>query len=224
MRGEKITVGPPYFDFFLRVLGLPLLLLMGIGPLVAWRRSSLRALGTSLIGPAVVRARLRDRAGRARRRLEQARASSPTRSRASCSPRSCSSSSAARAREGARPLELARRVLVARRPQPAPLRRLRRARGDRPARDRHRRRRIRRDQGAAPRARPVDVDRRLRPPLPRLGRAHGPNRRASAPGWRSRAAAKPGHLPAGKNRYPAEQQVSNEVAIHTDWLARRTCS
>src|SRR5690242_18012031 len=54
VRGEKITVGPPYFDFFLRVLGLPLLLLMGIGPLVAWRRSSLRALGASLLWPAVV--------------------------------------------------------------------------------------------------------------------------------------------------------------------------
>jgi cytochrome c-type biogenesis protein CcmF len=52
VRGEKITVGPPYFDFFLRVLGLPLLLLMGIGPLVAWRRSSLRALGASLLWPA----------------------------------------------------------------------------------------------------------------------------------------------------------------------------
>jgi cytochrome c-type biogenesis protein CcmF len=53
VRGEKITVGPPYFDFFLRVLGLPLLLLMGIGPLVAWRRSSLRALGASLVWPSV---------------------------------------------------------------------------------------------------------------------------------------------------------------------------
>ncbi|HYX75552.1 MAG TPA: cytochrome c-type biogenesis CcmF C-terminal domain-containing protein, partial [Gaiellaceae bacterium] len=53
VRGEKINVGPPYFDFFLRVFGLPLLLLMGIGPLVAWRRSSLRAVGTSLIAPAV---------------------------------------------------------------------------------------------------------------------------------------------------------------------------
>ncbi len=52
MRGERFTVGQPYFDFFLRVLGLPLLLLMGIGPLVAWRRSSLRALGTSLLWPA----------------------------------------------------------------------------------------------------------------------------------------------------------------------------
>jgi cytochrome c-type biogenesis protein CcmF len=54
VRGEAITVGPPYFDFFLRVLGLPLLLLMGIGPLVAWRRSSLRALGASLLWPAAV--------------------------------------------------------------------------------------------------------------------------------------------------------------------------
>ncbi len=52
VRGEKFTVGQPYFDFFLRVLGLPLLLLMGIGPLVAWRRSSLRALGSSLLWPA----------------------------------------------------------------------------------------------------------------------------------------------------------------------------
>jgi cytochrome c-type biogenesis protein CcmF len=52
VRGEKITVGPPYFDFFLRVFGLPLLLLMGIGPLVAWRRSSLRSLGASLLAPA----------------------------------------------------------------------------------------------------------------------------------------------------------------------------
>jgi cytochrome c-type biogenesis protein CcmF len=52
VRGERITVGAPYFNFFLRVLGLPLLLLMGIGPLVAWRRSSLRALGASLLWPA----------------------------------------------------------------------------------------------------------------------------------------------------------------------------
>jgi cytochrome c-type biogenesis protein CcmF len=52
VRGERITVGAPYFNFFLRVLGLPLLLLMGIGPLVAWRRSSLRALAASLLWPA----------------------------------------------------------------------------------------------------------------------------------------------------------------------------
>src|SRR5215831_8002244 len=37
--GESVTVGRPYYDFFLRIFGLPLLLLMGIGPLVAWRRA-----------------------------------------------------------------------------------------------------------------------------------------------------------------------------------------
>jgi len=44
VRGESVTLGRPYYDFFLRVFGLPLLLLMGIGPLVAWRRASLRSL------------------------------------------------------------------------------------------------------------------------------------------------------------------------------------
>jgi cytochrome c-type biogenesis protein CcmF len=53
VRGETFTVGKPYYDFFLRAFGLPLLLLMGIGPLVAWRRSSLRALGRTFIWPAV---------------------------------------------------------------------------------------------------------------------------------------------------------------------------
>jgi cytochrome c-type biogenesis protein CcmF len=52
VRGLPVTVGPPYYNFFLRVFGLPLLLLMGIGPLVAWRRASLRSLGRSLVWPA----------------------------------------------------------------------------------------------------------------------------------------------------------------------------
>jgi len=42
--GEAVTVGRPWYDFFLRVFGLPLLLLMGIGPLIAWRRASLSSL------------------------------------------------------------------------------------------------------------------------------------------------------------------------------------
>jgi len=53
VRGEAVTVGPPYYNFFLKVFGLPLLLLMGIGPLVAWRRTSLRALGGTVLWPAV---------------------------------------------------------------------------------------------------------------------------------------------------------------------------
>jgi cytochrome c-type biogenesis protein CcmF len=51
VRGEAVTVGPPYYNFFLRAFGLPLLLLMGIGPLVAWRRASLRALGKTFLWP-----------------------------------------------------------------------------------------------------------------------------------------------------------------------------
>src|SRR4051794_17452277 len=53
VRGEAVTVGPPYYNFFLKVFGLPLLLLMGIGPLVAWRRTSLRALGQTALWPAL---------------------------------------------------------------------------------------------------------------------------------------------------------------------------
>ncbi len=49
--GEQKTIGRPYFDFFLRIFGLPLLLLMGIGPLIAWRRSSARALVKTLRWP-----------------------------------------------------------------------------------------------------------------------------------------------------------------------------
>jgi cytochrome c-type biogenesis protein CcmF len=51
VRGVTLTVGPPWFNFFAIAFGLPVVLLMGIGPLVAWRRSSLRALGGSLAWP-----------------------------------------------------------------------------------------------------------------------------------------------------------------------------
>jgi cytochrome c-type biogenesis protein CcmF len=51
LRGQTYTVGPPYYDFFLRGFGLPLLLLMAIGPLIAWRRTSLRSLVRGLKWP-----------------------------------------------------------------------------------------------------------------------------------------------------------------------------
>ncbi|MDQ3777494.1 MAG: heme lyase CcmF/NrfE family subunit [Actinomycetota bacterium] len=54
VRGEPITVGPPYYNFFLKAFGLPLLLLMGIGPLIAWRRASLRGLSRTFAWPAAV--------------------------------------------------------------------------------------------------------------------------------------------------------------------------
>jgi cytochrome c-type biogenesis protein CcmF len=49
--GQAATVSKPYYNFFLHSFGLPLLLLMGIGPLVAWRRASVRALGRTFLWP-----------------------------------------------------------------------------------------------------------------------------------------------------------------------------
>jgi cytochrome c-type biogenesis protein CcmF len=54
LRGEPVTVGPPYYNFFLKTFGLPLLLLMGIGPLIAWRRASLRGLGRIFVWPLAI--------------------------------------------------------------------------------------------------------------------------------------------------------------------------
>jgi cytochrome c-type biogenesis protein CcmF len=54
LRGQTYTVGPPYYDFFLRGFGLPLLLLMAVGPLIAWRRASVRSLVRGLRWPFLV--------------------------------------------------------------------------------------------------------------------------------------------------------------------------
>ena len=51
--GEQRLVGQGYYNFFLRIFGLPLLVLMGIGPLVAWRRASLRSLARAFTVPFV---------------------------------------------------------------------------------------------------------------------------------------------------------------------------
>jgi len=51
VKGETRTMGRPYYDFFLRSFGLPLLLLMGIGPLIAWRKASVRSLVRTLTWP-----------------------------------------------------------------------------------------------------------------------------------------------------------------------------
>jgi cytochrome c-type biogenesis protein CcmF len=53
LRDETRSVSKPYYNFFLHSFGLPLLLLMGIGPLVAWRRASLRSLGRMFVLPFV---------------------------------------------------------------------------------------------------------------------------------------------------------------------------
>jgi cytochrome c-type biogenesis protein CcmF len=53
LRGESVVLGRSYYDFFLRAFGLPLLVLMGLGPLIAWRRASLRSLLTTFRWPAL---------------------------------------------------------------------------------------------------------------------------------------------------------------------------
>jgi cytochrome c-type biogenesis protein CcmF len=50
-RGTKITVGPPFFDSVNVPVGLILLLLTGVGPFFAWRKTSLASLKRSLAWP-----------------------------------------------------------------------------------------------------------------------------------------------------------------------------
>ena len=52
--GQRITVGPPFFNKWMIPIGLMLLLLTGIGPLLAWRKSTLANLGQQFLWPAVV--------------------------------------------------------------------------------------------------------------------------------------------------------------------------
>jgi cytochrome c-type biogenesis protein CcmF len=54
VRGEKITVGPPFFNAVNIPLGLTLLLLTGIGPLIAWRRASIGNLRRQFATPTFV--------------------------------------------------------------------------------------------------------------------------------------------------------------------------
>ena len=49
--GERITVGPPFFNQWMLPIGLGLLLLTGIGPLLAWRKSTLASLRDSFLFP-----------------------------------------------------------------------------------------------------------------------------------------------------------------------------
>ena len=42
LTGERLTVGPPFFNKWMLPIGLMLLLLTGIGPLLAWRKSTRR--------------------------------------------------------------------------------------------------------------------------------------------------------------------------------------
>ncbi|GBD26093.1 Cytochrome c-type biogenesis protein CcmF [bacterium HR30] len=54
VRGVKITVGPPFFNRVNAPLGLILLFLMGVGPLLAWRRASWASLRRNFLWPTTV--------------------------------------------------------------------------------------------------------------------------------------------------------------------------
>jgi cytochrome c-type biogenesis protein CcmF len=56
VRGAKISVGMPYFNRVSVPLGMALLLLMGIGPLIAWGRASLNNLRRNFLKPMVTAA------------------------------------------------------------------------------------------------------------------------------------------------------------------------
>src|SRR4051812_2413094 len=219
VRGEKFPVGPPYFNFFLVVLGLPLLLLMGIGPLVAWRRSSLRALGESLIWPGVAAVvagglLLAPGAGSsiaglvaytfsvfvlAAIVLEFVRGTQARKALGAESWFGAFNSLVSRNRRRYGGYILHPPAL------PPPLR----GAGGAP----------RAAQGAHPRPGESMAIRGYR--LDYLGTEvhQGPNALEERARLAvSRGGGSPTTIMAGKNNYPAEQQVSNEVAIHTDWL------
>jgi cytochrome c-type biogenesis protein CcmF len=53
LRGERLTVGPPFFNRWMLPIGLILLTLTGIGPLLAWRRSTLANIAQQFLWPSV---------------------------------------------------------------------------------------------------------------------------------------------------------------------------
>lgn len=54
IRGIKITVGPPFYNAAVTPIGLTLLLLNGICPIIAWRKTTLKNFLTKLLFPLIV--------------------------------------------------------------------------------------------------------------------------------------------------------------------------
>lgn len=52
--GEKIVVGPPFFEQTTGPLWAVIVLLMGVAPLIPWRRASLQKLGDTLLWPGAI--------------------------------------------------------------------------------------------------------------------------------------------------------------------------
>ena len=54
IQGERVSVGPPFFNKINVPIGLLLLFLTGVGPLLAWRKSSLDSLKRNFLWPTVL--------------------------------------------------------------------------------------------------------------------------------------------------------------------------
>src|SRR5918993_896827 len=53
INGERLTVGPPFFNRWMVPIGLTLLLLTGVGPLLAWRKSTFENLREQFMWPVI---------------------------------------------------------------------------------------------------------------------------------------------------------------------------
>jgi cytochrome c-type biogenesis protein CcmF len=51
LMGERLTVGPPFFNKWMLPIGLALLFLTGVGPLLAWRKSTVKNLMEQFLWP-----------------------------------------------------------------------------------------------------------------------------------------------------------------------------
>jgi cytochrome c-type biogenesis protein CcmF len=54
LKGTKVSVGPPYYNAVFMPVVLGLLLLMGIGPLITWRKASLQNLRKNFLIPVIL--------------------------------------------------------------------------------------------------------------------------------------------------------------------------
>ena len=200
--GESRIVGRGYYDFFLRVFGLPLLLLMGIGPLVAWRRASLRSLWMTFawpVGAALAVGLILLALGAGSSIPGLIAYTFATFALATIVLEFVRGTRARRALSGG---SWPRRVLRARRAQPPPLRRLRRPRRDRAPRDRDRRlQRVRHGARGKAGPRAGARGRRLPADLP-CARGAGGRERDRDPGGARRRAGRQGarHGRGGQER------------------------
>ncbi len=54
LTGERLTVGPPFFNKWMLPIGLALLFLTGVGPLLAWRKSTVKNLKDQFLWAVIV--------------------------------------------------------------------------------------------------------------------------------------------------------------------------